>query len=460
MKLLLRFIFSLLLVCLASLSVMAQRERELTLEEKMQSPAFRAMMTVRDSALYIPEALDEADTTQYSWTERQFLHVDPDCISDPNPIPVPDSVYIMRMHALPTVIDMPYNQPVKQCLDFYLTRRRAMIERLVGIGYNHYFPVFEDALQRYELPSELKYLACIESALKQNAYSPARAAGLWQFIPSSGMMQGLEINSYIDERYDLYKSTDAACRFLKQLYNRFQDWPLAIAAYNCGPGNIDKAIARSGGRRTFWELYSYLPKETRSYVPLFIAMTYSMTYHCEHNLCGTLSGIPEQCDTLMVSQLIHFEQISQCLNIPIEQIESLNPQYICDIVPASTEKQYCIMLPADKAIEFIQYQDSIVAYKADSLLPHNGDPMKEIVLKGRRNAYVRDGGNRTAGAAAGSGRGDSNSSTAGKRGTYTVKKGDTLGAIARKHHTTIAKIKKANGLRNDNVQIGQRLIIP
>ena len=458
MKLLLRLLLTLLLVCLASPVVMAQRERELTLEEKMQSPAYRAMMTVRDSALYIPEALDEADTTQYSWTERQFIHVDPDCISDPNPQPVPDSVYIMRLRALPTVIDMPFNQPVKQCLDLYLMRRRSMIERLVGIGFNHYFPIFEDALQRYELPSELKYLACIESALKQNAYSPARAAGLWQFIPSSGMMQGLEINSYIDERYDLYKSTDAACRFLKQLYNRFQDWPLAIAAYNCGPGNIDKAIARSGGRRTFWELYSYLPKETRSYVPLFIAMTYAMTYHCEHNLCGTLSSIPGQCDTLMVSQLIHFEQISQCLDIPIEQIESLNPQYVCDIVPGSSEKQYSLMLPADKAIDFLQYQDSIVAYKADSLLPHNGDPMKEIVLKGRRNTFVRDGGNRTAGANAGGSRDSGNAK--GKGGAYTVKKGDTLGAIARKHHTTIAKIKKANGLRSDNVRIGQRLIIP
>ena len=452
MKFELRLILSLMLVCLtAGMSLYAQRERELTLEEKMQSPAYRAMMTVRDSALYIPEILDENDTTAYSWTERQFIHIDPNCISDPTPKQVPDSVYIMRLRALPAVIDMPFNQPVKQCLDLYLTRRRSMIERLVGIGFNHYFPVFEDALQRYELPSELKYLACIESALKQNAYSPAKAAGLWQFIPSSGMLQGLEINSYIDERYDLYKSTDAACRFLKQLYNRFQDWPLAIAAYNCGPGNIDKAIARSGGRRTFWELYNYLPKETRSYVPLFIACTYAMTYHCEHNLCGTLSSIPEQCDTLMVSQLIHFEQISKCLDIPLEEIESLNPQYICDIVPGSPEKQYSITLPADKAIEFLQYQDTIVAYKADSLLPHNGD-LKEVMQKGRRNSYVAEGGNRSAGAGAGS--------SSGKGGTYTVKKGDNLGAIARKHHTTIAKIKKANGLRSDNLQAGQKLRIP
>lgn len=453
MKLKLHHVLSLLLICLTSMNIFAQRE--LTLEEKMQSPAFRAMMTVRDSALFIPDILEETDTTDYSWTERQFIHIDPNCISDPSPKPVPDSVYIMRLRALPAVIDMPFNQPVKQCLDLYLTRRRSMIERLVGIGFNHYFPIFEDALQRYELPSELKYLACIESALKQNAYSPARAAGLWQFIPSSGMLLGLEINSYIDERYDLYKSTDAACRFLKQLYNRFQDWPLAIAAYNCGPGNIDKAIARSGGRRTFWELYNYLPKETRSYVPLFIACTYVMTYHCEHNLCGTLSSIPEQCDTIMVSQLVHFEQISQCLDIPLAQIESLNPQYVCDIVPASAEKQYSIMLPADKAVEFIQYQDTIVAYKADSLLPHNGD-LKEVMQKGRRNSYVNEGGNRTAGS--GSGRGGKDAG--GKGGSYTVRKGDTLGAIARKYHTTINKIKQANGMRSDNLRAGQKLRIP
>lgn len=177
MKFELRLMLSLLLVCLTGITAFAQKERELTLEEKMQSPAYRAMMTVRDSALYIPEILEESDTTEYSWTERQFIHVDPNCISDPNPQYVPDSIYIMRLRALPTVIDMPFNQPVKQCLDLYLTRRRSMIERLVGIGFNHYFPIFEDALQRYELPSELKYLACIESALKQNAYSPARAAG-------------------------------------------------------------------------------------------------------------------------------------------------------------------------------------------------------------------------------------------------------------------------------------------
>lgn len=443
-----------LLISLVSQSLVAQK-RELTEEQKMQNPAYRAMMTVRDSALFIPETLNEIDTLAYNWAERQFIHLDPNCVRDENPDPTPDDVYIMRLKALPTIIDMPFNQPVKKSLDFYLNRRRTLIEHMVALGYNHYFPIFEDALQRYDLPSELKYLACIESALRVNAYSPARAAGLWQFIPSSGILQGLEVNSYIDERYDVYKSTDAACKFLKQLFNKFQDWSLAIAAYNCGPGNIDKAIARSGGRRTFWELYNYLPKETRSYVPLFIAATYCMTYHCEHNLCGTEGSIPVECDTIMVNQFVHFEQISHWLNMPIEQVESLNPQYICDIVPASEEKAYSITLPANKAVAFLQFQDSIYAYKADSLLPHNGE-LKEVLEKGRRNSYVNAGGNRRAGAGAKGGGGTSTATGT----SHIVRKGETLSGIAKKYHTTVAALKKTNGLRHDRLRAGQKLRLP
>lgn len=441
---------ALFLIITTSQCVMAQK-RDLTNEQRMQDPAYRAMMTVRDSAFYIPETLTEKDTIEYTWTERQFIHIDEDCISDPNPAPTPDSIYIMRLKALPTKIEMPFNQPVKKSLDFYLERRRSLVEQMVGIGFNHYFPIFENALQRHGLPSELKYLACIESALRVNAYSPAHAAGLWQFIPSSGILQGLEINSYIDERYDVYKSTEAACKFLKQLYNKFEDWPLAIAAYNCGPGNIDKAIARSGGRRTFWELYNYLPKETRSYVPLFIAATYVMTYHCEHNLCGAVGSIPVQCDTIMVNQFVHFEQISHELGIPIEEIESLNPQYTCDIVPASIEKPYSITLPADKTIEFLHNQDSIYSYKADVLLPNNGS-IKEVLEKGRRNSYVAQGGNRRAGSGAKQGK------YAG--GSHVVRKGETLSNIAKKYHTTVAAIKKANGLRHDKLRAGQKLRLP
>ena len=446
MKKRLRFL-TLALPLLAGTPLLAQ-EHEMTADEKLESAAYRAMVEAQDSSLFILESLEDNDESDYAWTERQFIHIDPNCVRILEPEPVPDSVYIMRLRALPTIIEMPFNQPVKKALDFYLMRRRALVERMVSVGFNYYFPIFENALQKYELPSELKYLACIESALRQNAYSPARAAGLWQFIPATGIMQGLEVNSYIDERYDLYKSTDAACKFLKKLYNKFDDWHLAIAAYNCGPGNIDKAIARSGGHRTFWEIYNYLPQETRAYVPFFIAATYVMTYHCEHGLCGSVTDIPVECDTVMVNRMVHFEQIAHCLNLPMEVVESLNPQYIRDIVPGSPEKPHSITLPANKAISFLERQDSIFAYKAETLLPRNGR-ITEVSSRGRRNEYVRQGGNR-----------GSSTSTASSGRTYTVRKGESLGSIARKHHTTSAKIKKLNKLRSDRIHPGQKLRLP
>ena len=446
MKKRLRFL-TLALPLLAGTPLLAQ-EHEMTADEKLESAAYRAMVEAQDSSLFILESLEDNDESDYAWTERQFIHIDPNCVRILDPEPVPDSVYIMRLRALPTIIEMPFNQPVKKALDFYLMRRRALVERMVSVGFNYYFPIFENALQKYELPSELKYLACIESALRQNAYSPARAAGLWQFIPATGIMQGLEVNSYIDERYDLYKSTEAACKFLKKLYNKFDDWHLAIAAYNCGPGNIDKAIARSGGHRTFWEIYNYLPQETRAYVPFFIAATYVMTYHCEHGLCGSVTDIPVECDTVMVNRMVHFEQIAHCLNLPMEVVESLNPQYIRDIVPGSPEKPYSITLPANKSISFLERQDSIFAYKAETLLPRNGR-ITEVSTRGRRNEYVRQGGNH----------GSSGSSASSSR-IYTVRKGESLGSIARKHHTTSAKIKKLNKLRSDRIHPGQKLRLP
>lgn len=437
-----------LLVCMSSTLSTAQ-DREMTLDEK-QSAAYRAMMNVRDTALYIPESLDDADPSDYTWTERHYIHVDPNCVRIVDPEPTPDSVFILRLKAIPTVIEMPYNQPVRQALDLYLLRRRSLVERMVGLGFNYYFPIFENALQRYGLPSELKYLACIESGLRQNAYSPARAAGLWQFIPGTGILQGLEVNSQIDERYDLYKSTEAACVFLKQLYERFGDWHLAIAAYNCGSGNITKAIARSGGKETFWEIYDYLPQETRAYVPFFIAATYVMTYHCEHGLCGSEADVPVECDTLMVRNMVHFDQISHWLDLPTEELESLNPQYIRDIVPASAEIARSITLPADKITQFIELQDSIYAYKAETLLPRNGT-IAEVASRGRANSYVTKGGNRSTGKGGSSG---------GKGGSYTVRKGDTLGSIAKRNHTTITRIKKANGLKSDKISVGQKLKLP
>lgn len=405
--------------------------------------------------MILPESVENEeafDTLQYTWMERMLIHADPDCISDTQVDEVPDSVYIMRLKALPTLIEMPFNDQVRKCIELYVHRRRAMVERMVGIGYNHYFPVFEEALQRHGLPSELKFLACIESALKQNAYSRAKAAGLWQLIPTTGMLLGLEVNSVVDERYDLYKSTDAACRYLKNLYSTFHDWPMAIAAYNCGPGNVNKAIARSGGRQSFWEIYNFLPAETRTYVPLFIAATYIMTYHCEHNLCATLAELPPQCDTLMVDCAIHFDQITNVIGVETEVLESLNPQYVADIVPGSIAKPMSLTLPIEKTVEFIALQDSIPTFKADSLLPRNGE-IQEILVRGKKNTYVTSGGNSLSTGKNTKG----NSKVKAGPGVHVVQKGETLSYIAKKHGTTVQKLKTLNGLKNNNLQIGQRI---
>jgi len=409
----------------------------------------QAMLNAYDSAMVFPESIEDIDTIDYDWTERHFIHIDPNCISDAEWPFVPDSEYIEKLKAIPSIIELPFNQPVRECLDLYIHRRREMVERMVGVGYNHYFPIFEDALRRYDMPSELKYLACIESGLRQNAYSRAGAAGLWQFMPSTGLLQGLEINSYIDERYDLYKSTDAACRYLLQLYGTFQDWPLAIAAYNCGPGNVSKAIARSGGRRSFWEIYHFLPRETRSYFPIFVAATYIMNYHCDYNLCATVAEIPPVCDTIMLDQMVHFEQIARFVNMPVKQIESLNPQFIYDIVPGSSIKSFALTLPQEKALEFIELQDSIFAFKADSLLPHNGD-LRLIQNKGQHNSYIKGGGRKGR-------KGKAAIGTDGNAKYHKVRRGQTLSYIARKYGTSVNKIKSLNGLNGNNIRVGQRL---
>lgn len=457
-----KYLFSIILTTFALCGTLQAQVKVMTHTDSINALLPQTDISIdADSTIDLPEGMFEVEETAYTWMERQFLHIDENCISDSIPKFTPDSVYQMRLAALPTIIEMSWNHEVARCIDFYLNKRRKLIERMVSLGYNHYFPIFEEALQRNEMPSELKYLSCIESGLRQNAYSPARAAGLWQFIPATGMLQGLEINSYIDERYDVYKSTDAACRYLKGLYNKFGDWHLAIAAYNCGPGNVSKAMARSGGK-TFWEIYGWLPRETRAYVPLYIAAVYVMNYHCEHNLCANLNDIPPTCDTIMLSRPVNFEQIATLIpNLTIEQVENLNPQYTHDIIPASIERNYALTLPSDKAITFIQNQDTIMGWRADDLLPHNGE-WRDIRGRGRVNSYVRDGGNRLQerGARNARGKGKNGSSSNSGGGTYKVKKGDTLASVARRHGCTVAQLKKANGMKKNILRVGQRIMLP
>ena len=390
--------------------------------------------TIHDESIVIPESLDEdLDSLLTDWYHQSHIYNDTSCVGRIFDTNYPDSVYIQRLAALPSVIEMPYNQVVRSYIDLYAQKKRSWVEYILGIK-NFYFPIFEEALDREGLPIELKYLPIIESGLRPTARSRAGAAGLWQFMYNTGKRVGLEINSLIDERCDPYKSTQAATKYLKQLYDIYKDWNLAIAAYNCGPGNVNKAIRRAGGKTDYWDIYFFLPKETRGYVPAFIAANYIMKYYKMHNLCPIESEMPDHSDTLQVHEMIHFQQISDNLNIPMEQLRMLNPQFRRDIIPGNVHP-ITLRLPLPHLYTFLERQDSITAYRSNELLVNN---RREITPGGSADS-----------------RHSTNQSTAYHR----VRRGETLSVIARKYHTSVSSIKRLNGLRSDRLKVGQRLAV-
>ena len=339
----------------------------------------------------------------------------------------PDSLYQQRLRDLASPIQLPYNSIVKGYINRYTDPRYGTISRILGMS-KYYFPLIEDELLKENLPVELRALPIIESALSTTAVSRAGAVGLWQFMPSTGKSYGLEVNSLVDERRDPVRATQAACRYLKDLYGIYNDWTLAIAAYNCGPGNVNKAIARSGGK-TFWEIYDYLPRETRGYVPAFIGATYAYTYHRQHGLELTESPIPLSVDTVRINRLLHFGQIASTIDLDVETLRMLNPQYKLDIVPATT-KTYTLVLPQRHIAQYIAHEQEI--YAKDSAY------LKEYINPANRDKKRAE-----------------RSGT-----TYRVKKGDTLGAIARRYHVTTAQLMRWNGIRNPKaLRIGQTLRI-
>lgn len=358
-----------------------------------------------------------------------------DCVTDSIGPVFSDSVYIERLKKIPAVFELVYNPVVKKYIELYTMRRRKQMSYMLGVG-DYYFPIFEQALDALDLPMELKYLPVIESALNPRAYSVAGASGLWQFMYGTGKIYGLQGNSLVDERRDPIKATNAAVRFLRDLYKMYGDWAMVIAAYNCGPGNVNKAIKRSGGKKDYWSIYPYLPKETRGYVPAFIAATYAMTYHKEHKICPTRMELPYVCDTVVLKDRMHLEQISSVLGIDIETLRNMNPQYRKDIIPGNGEA-YTLCLPENKVGSFIDMKDSIMAYKADSF----SVVTKVVVLPAKADPYYRAGGG------------------AVKKGVYVVKRGDTLSGIAQRRKVSIAKIKKWNNLKSDRIYIGQKLRI-
>ena len=385
-----------------------------------------------DTTIVIPkEYSDKLDYLLYNWASKRGKKQG--CASS-DIIPVlPDSVYRRRLAALPCIMEMPYNSHVRSFIDLYTVKRRQQMEYMLGLG-TYYFPLFEEVLAANNMPLELKYLPVIESALNPNAFSHMGAAGLWQFMTATGRMYGLEINSLVDERMDPIKSTHAAVRYLKDLYAIYADWNLVIAAYNCGPGNVRKAISRSNGKRDYWTIYPHLPKETRGYVPVFIAATYAMEYATEHNLCPAIVDVPIMSDTIEVRETIHLEQIASVTGIPVEQLKRLNPQYRKDIIPGK-HKPYPLCLPAHYLDAFIKNYDEIVQYKADELINNRRDEI-EIARQ------------TTSGAG-----------SSGKTTYHTVKKGQTLGGIAQKHGVSVANLRKWNKINGSMIREGQKLKI-
>ena len=355
------------------------------------------------------------------------------CVAYKDTIVLPDSVYKARLQALPCVVELPYNQIVKRFILRYVQRGQKQVARMKRMS-EYYFPIFEEALDRYGLPYELELMPVIESALNPQAHSHMGAAGLWQFMPATGKRYGLEINSLVDERMDPIKSTEAACRFLKAMYDVFQDWNLVIAAYNCGSGNVSKAIHRAGGKRDFWRIYPYLPRETRSYLPIFIAANYAMNYSDEHGICPAPLEKIMLTDTILTNRRLHLEQVSTKLEIPLDELRRLNPQYTRDILPGGTT--YALCLPSEKAGLFIEQQDSIYAHKADQLINNRRAEIDMAKVTDISGAYRVNGVT-----------------------YYTIKNGDTLGGIAKKFRCSVKQLKAWNGLKNDNIRAGRKLKI-
>lgn len=368
----------------------------------------------------------------------------------------PDSVFIQRLQQLPYVVELPYNPVVRRYILRYLQHSPKQVADLLRKQI-HYMPVFVDVFGQYDLPYELAYLPVIESGLNPHARSHMGAVGLWQFMPATGKKYGLEINSLVDERRDPIKSTHAAAKFMQALYKIFNDWNLVIAAYNCGPGNVNKAIYRAGGKRDFWSIYPFLPQETRVYLPLYIAAVYSMNFaHC-HGISpkakplftsDTIAGdsvlFPDlemvsiqetvPVDTIVTNQRLHLRQIAECIDVPIELLRQLNPQYPRDIVPGN--KDYPICLPLDKVGDFILQQDTILAHRANELVNTRRTEIDLLQKTSVDGAYSVNGVT-----------------------YYKIKEGDTLGGIAAKFRVTVKQIKSWNGLTSDFIRTGKTLKI-
>jgi len=345
-----------------------------------------------------------------------------------------DSVYKDRIGRINSVIILPYNNIIRNHIHVYTEKKVDRFRVMLGLQ-EYYFPMIEDIFDSYGLPVELKYMAVIESALNPNAVSRVGATGLWQFMYSTGRMCGLNINSVVDERRDPVKATHAAAKYLKDLYGIYNDWILVIAAYNCGPGNVNKAIRRSGNRKDYWEIYYRLPRETRGYIPAYVAATYAMNYYREHNITPVQIDLPLAVDTVMVTRDIHLEQIAAVLDLPMEELKALNPQYRTGLVPGKTRPS-SITLPVDRLGEFIDMTDTITGYRKDQYLTRVNQTSAST-----QSTYTAP---------------DVNGKT---KLIYVVKDGDNLGFISEWYNVGLSELRYWNNIYRNTIRVGQKLSI-
>ena len=408
-----------------------------------------------EEEIEVPVGLeDNLDSLLHLYNAKTYMMQDTSCnYRDVNPV-FDKEVYIDRLKRLPTIIEMPYNEVVQKFIDRYSGKLRRSVSYMLGAS-NFYMPVFEEALEAYNLPLELKYLPVIESALNPTAVSRVGATGLWQFMIGTGKRYGLEVNSLIDERRDPVKSSYAAAHYLSDLYKIFDDWSLVIAAYNCGPDKVNKAIHRAKGSADYWNIYPYLPKETRGYVPAFIAANYIMNYYCDHNICPMVTELPLKTDTVVVNKDLHLEQIAQVLNINIQHLRNLNPQYRRDIVNG-LNKPMTVRLPATLIGSFIDQEDSIYNFKTDELLLKRSvvEVNQEEPKVSHRSYYSSR--HRSSATRSRSRKSRNKKSKRGGR-NVTIKSGDTLSEIAERNHTTVAKLRKLNKISGNHIRAGKKL---
>ena len=380
-----------------------------------------------------PEGMSaNTDSLLSSWQARTLLKkLDCNTTGWEN-IRMTDTMYAKRLSSMLTVIRTPYNAMVRSCIDRYVVKNRSQVSYMLGIS-EFYMPMIETEIDRLGLPHELRYLPVIESAMNPKAVSRMGAKGLWQFMFPTATQYGLKSNNSIDERFDPLKATTAALTDLKDLADMFGNWELAIAAYNCGPGNVNKAIKRSGGKTDFWKIYSWLPKETRGYLPALIAANYAMTFHEDHGICPMEPNIPVDTDTIHVNKNLHFKQISEVCGIDIEEIRALNPQYIKDIIPGENET-YVLRLTNSMIASFVENEDSVYKHNAEVHFPQAS--VEKILTDAKKN----DDGT-------------------GNLIRHKIKNGETLGSIAIKYRVKVNQIMKWNNMRNTNIRAGKYLKI-